>query len=98
MKKTVVFFIITAMLISLVPTAVFADDNTAETVSAAPANASALDKAFGTFTIVVMSIGILGLPAYFWLNSRKKRLLAEYEEQHNPSAPEEDASGENTEE
>ena len=44
---------------------------------------SGTDKVFQTTSVVIMTIGILGLPAYFLLNSRKKRLLREYEEANN---------------
>lgn len=41
---------------------------------------TAFEKVFQVIMIVVMSIGVLGLPLYFWLNSRKKRLISEYNE------------------
>ena len=40
---------------------------------------------FQVISVVIMSIGILGLPAYFWLNARKKRLMQEYEEKQTNS-------------
>ncbi len=48
-----------------------------------------MDKFFQIFSLAVMTFGILGLPLFFWLGSRKKRLLAEYEEQQktNPDEP-----------
>lgn len=82
MKRFLLFFVLITMIFTLaVPTYVFAEeisdssDNVMSSITP-----SGADKVFSTITIVVMSIGILGLPAYFWLNSRKKRLLAEYEE------------------
>jgi len=45
---------------------------------------SGTDKAFQTASLVIMTAGILGLPAYFFLNARKKRLLREYEEKNHP--------------
>ncbi len=100
MKKTLIILLITALLlIPSVQLVAAAEDSAADNTSVTAVEASPVDKAFGTFTIVIMSIGILGLPAYFWLNSRKKRLLAEYEEQNSPSTdPEEDSSDEITEE
>ena len=38
------------------------------------------DKVFQILSLVIMTVGILGLPLYFWLITRKKRLLKEYEE------------------
>ncbi len=39
-----------------------------------------METAIQIVFLVIMSIGILGLPLYFVLNARKKRLLEEYEE------------------
>jgi len=42
-----------------------------------------VEKIFQIIFLVVMSLGILGLPAYFILNARRKRLNEEYEENNN---------------
>ncbi len=39
-----------------------------------------METAIQIVFLVIMSIGILGLPLYFVLNSRRRRLLEEYEE------------------
>ena len=39
-----------------------------------------METAIQIVFLVIMSVGILGLPLYFVLNSRRKRLLEEYEE------------------
>lgn len=53
------------------------------------------DKIFQVLYIVIMTVGILGLPFYFWLLSRKKRLLSEYEENENDKTPEQNEDSEN---
>ena len=45
-----------------------------------PIESTAFEKVFQVFFIVIMSIGVLGLPLYFWLNSKKKKALEEYYE------------------
>lgn len=47
-----------------------------------------LEKVFQVFFVIIMSIGIFGLPAFYWLNSRKKRIMAEFDE--NKVYPEDD--------
>lgn len=49
------------------------DENTRNTLNA-------FEKVVRIIFIIIMSVGILGLPLYFWLNSRRKRIIAEYEE------------------
>lgn len=44
---------------------------------------SAFEKVFQVIFIAVMSIGVLGLPAYFYLESRKKRIAKESENPEN---------------
>ena len=40
---------------------------------------SAYEKFFEVFSLVVMSIGLFGLPVYFVLNSRRNKLIKEQE-------------------
>ena len=35
---------------------------------------SAFEKVFQVLFVIIMSMGILGLPVYYWLNARKKRI------------------------
>lgn len=53
---------------------------------------TAFEKVFQVIMIVIMSIGVLGLPLYFWLNSRKKRLLSEYNESNGDDGNESEKS------
>ena len=46
------------------------------------------------FMVVIMTIGIVGLPLYYFLNNRKKRLLKEYKERKSDE-PEEPAETDN---
>ena len=50
---------------------------------------NAFETVFEIIFIVIMTIGILGLPAYFWLNTRRKRLAQEYEEKQSDNETEE---------
>ena len=46
------------------------------------------EKFFMVFMVVIMTIGIVGLPLYYFLNNRKKRLLKEYKERKNDESEE----------
>ena len=52
------------------------------------------EKFFMVFMVVIMTIGIVGLPLYYFLNNRKKRLLKEYKERKNDE-PEEPTETDN---
>ncbi len=54
------------------------DESTAE-----PVESSTVEKVFQILFIVIMTVGIVGLPAYYWLNSRRKKALEEYNENQN---------------
>lgn len=44
-----------------------------------------MDKVFQIAFMIIMTVGILGLPLYYYLNSRKKRFASEIEEEpENP--------------
>lgn len=44
-----------------------------------------MDKVFQVIFMIIMTVGILGLPAYYVLNSRRKRVISEFEEEpENP--------------
>ncbi len=57
-----------------------------------------IDKIFQVLYILIMAFGILGLPLYFWLYARKKRLLQEYESAKTESPSGEDESDNKDEE
>lgn len=40
-----------------------------------------IENVFQILFLIIMSFGILGLPVYFVLNARKKRIASEYEQQ-----------------
>ncbi len=42
-----------------------------------------IEKVFQVIFVIVMAMGILGLPAYFLLNARRRRLNEEYQENNN---------------
>jgi beta-lactamase regulating signal transducer with metallopeptidase domain len=54
-----------------------------DSTEAKPTEASAFEKVFQVIFIVIMTVGIVGLPAYYWLNSRRKKALEEYNENQN---------------
>ncbi len=56
------------------------NDANNENNQAKPIEGTAFEKVFQVFFIVIMSIGVLGLPLYFWLNSKRKNALREYDE------------------
>lgn len=39
------------------------------------------DKVFQILFLAIMSIGILGLPLYYYLNYRRKRLMSDFEKE-----------------
>lgn len=39
-----------------------------------------IEKIFQVLFVAIMAVGILGLPAYFYLNARRKRLVEEYDD------------------
>ena len=43
------------------------------------------EKIFQVLFLLIMTVGILGLPLYYYLNARKKRLMEEYEEDKEPN-------------
>ncbi len=49
------------------------------------AETSVFEKIFQVLFIFIMSVGLLGLPAFYWLNSRRKRIAEEYNGQLNDS-------------
>lgn len=42
-----------------------------------------VEKIFQVVSVVIMTFGIVGLPAYFFLDSRRKRLAEEFEEKND---------------
>ncbi len=44
---------------------------------------SAFEKVFQVMFIAIMSIGLLGLPYYFWVNSKKNKANREYAESND---------------
>ncbi len=52
-------------------------------VSETESTATVTDKIFQSASLGIMTIGIIGLPVYFILNMRKKRLMQEYEEEND---------------
>ena len=48
-----------------------------------PTEASGFEKVIQVIFIAIMTVGIVGLPAYYWLNSRRKKALEEYNENQN---------------
>lgn len=55
-------------------------DTSVESNAQQTTEASAFEKVFQILFMIIMSVGLLGLPAFYWLNSRKRRLLKEFEE------------------
>ena len=49
----------------------------------APIESTVFEKVFQVLFIVIMTVGIVGLPLYFWLNSKKKNALQEYNENND---------------
>ena len=47
-----------------------------------------IETIFQVIFVIIMTMGILGLPVYFWLNARRKRLNAEYEQNKNNKSDE----------
>ncbi len=66
------------------------DDNT----TPAP---NAFEKVVQVIFVIIMSMGILGLPLYFWLNSRKKRIAESDPEKSNNDDETEDINEETQE-
>ena len=56
-----------------------------------------IEKIFQVIFVIVMAIGILGLPAYFVLNARRKRISAEYYENNDENNDETDETDKNDE-
>lgn len=44
-----------------------------------------MDKVFQIVFLIIMSVGVLGLPLYYFLNSRRQRIIAEFDEEPTPS-------------
>ncbi len=42
------------------------------------------EKIFQVLFLLIMTVGILGLPLFYYLNARKKRLLEEYPDEKDP--------------
>ena len=58
-------------------------DDVSDGTSVEPTEASAFEKVFQVIFIAIMTIGIVGLPTYYWLNARRKKALEEYNESQN---------------
>ena len=56
------------------------ESDTSDVSDSTAKESSAFEKVFQVLFIVIMTVGVLGLPFYFWLNSKKKRALNEAEE------------------
>jgi hypothetical protein len=60
---------------------VFADESDVASDTTIP-QVTVSDKIFQSASLGIMTIGIIGIPVYFILNMRKKRLLQEYDEKN----------------
>ncbi len=90
MKRLISALLFVSLLAAFViPVCVFAEGSAAPT-----AEEPFINKIFQGFFVGVMTIGLIGLPAYFWLNARRNRLLREYKENNNDNG----AEGEDLEE
>lgn len=85
MNKIICVFLVLAVVLSIVPVSVFAEGESSQPVDEPIAN-----KMSQVFFVSVMTIGLIGLPVYFWLNARRNRLLREYNEKN--SKPDDDES------
>ena len=56
------------------------ESDTSDVSGSTAKESSAFEKVFQVLFIVIMTVGVLGLPFYFWLNSKKKKALQEAEE------------------
>ena len=58
------------------------------------------EKIFQVLFLLIMTVGILGLPLFYYLNARKKKLLDEYSDANDPDNDNDDVeeSVEHTEE
>jgi cobalamin biosynthesis protein CobT len=54
------------------------DESTAE-----PVESSTVEKVFQILFIVIMTVGIVGLPVYYWFNSKKKAMNTTDENEDN---------------
>ena len=70
-----VLIFIALFTVFVLPVGVFAEGSEAVQVEEPFVN-----KIFQGIFVGVMTIGLIGLPAYFWLNARRNRLLREYKE------------------
>ena len=55
-------------------------EDASNSANAEPTEASGFEKVIQVIFIAIMTIGIVGLPVYYWLNSKKKKALEEYNE------------------
>ena len=93
MKRLISALIFVSLLAAFViPVCVFAEESAAPTTDEPFVN-----KIFQGLFVGVMTIGLIGLPAYFWLNARRNRLLREYKET-NDNNDAEDEEPENSKE
>lgn len=51
--------------------------------SAHQSGLNVFEKIFQVIFIIIMSIGLFGLPAFYWLNARKKRFASEFAAEEN---------------
>lgn len=96
MKKALTFLLITALFTALftfhasaspdsadasIVSAEASEENDTESTGEAVAKeGTAVEKVFQVLFMVIMTVGIVGLPLHFWLNARKKNALNEYNE------------------
>lgn len=66
------------------------ENDTESTGEAVAKEGTAVEKVFQVLFMVIMTVGILGLPLYFWLNARKKNALKEYNENNEDEDEDED--------
>ncbi len=84
-------FVCFVLFVTLLASAVLPSVAFAENVSEPASGGSVVDHISQAIFIAVMSIGILGLPAYFWLNARRNKLLREFndDESNDEKKPDE---------
>lgn len=76
LRTTGVLLIISLLILTFSPLNVSAEQETVAEPSAVT-ESTAFEKVFQTASVVIMTIGVVGLPVYFWLNWRKRRVASE---------------------
>ena len=46
---------------------------------------SAFEKVFQVFFVIIMTVGLIGLPLFYYLDKRRRRIAKEYDSKNGPS-------------